>query len=139
MSEPDTTPPPTVVSLLDPVAASQRGAFAYHDAAGELPDAQPQPVLRVHREVTAPGCRLRLEQHAGDQPGAAHTVEVTRVALDRAACPPRRRGHPAEPTALELRSSHDLDVAELGTASDGHDGDVEVAWLPRHGPGPRDT
>ena len=103
-------PPPSLLALDDPVAAMLAGALPYHDASRELPDEQPLPALRVTRDPATPGCRVRLEQFAGDDQLAVHTLDVERVPLDRAGCPPRRRVHPAEQTVLELRTARHLDV-----------------------------
>ena len=127
-----------LVPLLDPVTDLLRGALPYHDTAAELPDAQPLPALRVRREVTAPGCRLRLEQRLGDDVRADEPLTVDRLPMDRAASRPRRRVHPAPTSVLTLRSDPDLERARIVPAGEVAPDD-EVALVSATGPGPRDV
>ncbi|MEX2548787.1 MAG: hypothetical protein WD638_01065 [Nitriliruptoraceae bacterium] len=153
-----------LVAPLDPVTAVLAGALPYHEAPIDVPDGQAQPGLRLHREVTAPGCTVRVTQHLGDELLADQGMKVDLLPLDRARARPRRRVHPAPQTVLTIATDPDGDRQQVelvgreivgagpvsaGTASGVGDADTASgaelagiggthAFVPQLGPGPDD-
>jgi len=143
-----------LVAPLDPVTAVLAGALPYHDAPIDVPDGQARPGLRLHREVTAPGCTVRLTQHLGDELLADQLLRVELLPIDRSRARPRRRVHPAPRTVLTVATDPDGDRQQVelvgretvGTAPDADTASgAELAgfggthaFVPQLGPGPDD-
>lgn len=94
--------PSTVVAALDPVAELLLGAVAYGDVPLAIDDGQPDPGLRLRREVTAAGARFVVQHCAGADVVAEEPLTVTSLPLDRGSTTPRPRAHPAPTEVLEV-------------------------------------
>jgi len=147
-----------LVAPLDPVTAVLAGALPYHDAPIDVPDGQARPGLRLHREIAAPGCTVRVTQHLGDELLADQRLHVDLLPLDRSRAHPRRRVHPAPQTVLTVATDargdrQQVELVGRETVGDGTGTAIDAdsasgaelagiggthALVPHLGPGPDD-
>ncbi len=158
MSERATPRASHLVVALDPVTAVLAGALPYHDTPIDVPDDQARPGLRLHREISAPDCTIRVTQHLGDEVLADQRLRVDLLPLDRARARPRRRVHPAPQTVLTVGTDpdghrHRVELVGRETVGDGTGTKTDAgtasgaelagiggahAFVPHLGPGPDD-